>query len=241
MERIASGIIDKLNIIGFFNVIISGGVLLYGISPLLDKYVPGLFSSQLGIENDLAQLVAICLACYILGSALNSLQEQVFKGFKTSIRNRCLSGVSTIWRGISGKCVIANKYKRARLIMLAEKMFTEKNLGTFNPEDPEMCSGFIDYCEASNAMKGNGGTAERFNESATFYEQLSVAFFILTAIGIVMMVFFRLNVWAYCLGYLVLATVFAGRAYQCCMHWARNVLSTYLAIAESEETEQEGQ
>ena len=36
MDKLAAGIVDKLSIVGFFNVIISGSVLLYGCteSPL---------------------------------------------------------------------------------------------------------------------------------------------------------------------------------------------------------------
>ena len=43
MDKITAGIVDKLSIIGFFNVIVSGGVFLYGISPVLNRYVPGFF------------------------------------------------------------------------------------------------------------------------------------------------------------------------------------------------------
>ena len=43
MDKLAAGIVDKLSTVGFFNVIISGSVLLYGISPILDRYAPDIF------------------------------------------------------------------------------------------------------------------------------------------------------------------------------------------------------
>ena len=82
MDKLAAGIIDKLSIIGFFNVIISGGVLLYGFSPILGRYVPGIFYMQLGLQKDLEKGIIICLVCYIFGSALQSIQVLFFKGLK---------------------------------------------------------------------------------------------------------------------------------------------------------------
>ena len=74
MDKIAAGIIDKLSIVGFFNVIISGAVILHGLSPVMDRYAPQLFYAKLGLDNDLEKGIIICLMCYILGCALQGIQ-----------------------------------------------------------------------------------------------------------------------------------------------------------------------
>ena len=60
MDKLAAGIIDKLSIVGFFNVIISGSVLLYGISPILDRYAPDIFYLKLGLEKDIEKAIVAC-------------------------------------------------------------------------------------------------------------------------------------------------------------------------------------
>ena len=67
MDKLAAGIVDKLNIIGFFNVILSGGVFLYGLSPILGKYAPQLFYAALGLSKDIEIAVVLGVACYIIG------------------------------------------------------------------------------------------------------------------------------------------------------------------------------
>lgn len=226
MDKIASGIVDKLNIIGFFNVILSGGVLLYGISPVLNQYVPGMFYLKFGLDQDLEKALVICLVCYILGSALQSLQELLFNGLKKHISRKCLAVADPDDQSARGE-ILANQYKRKELIRLAAKLFADKGLGEFDPEDKEMSGYFIDYCEYSNSIKGCGGKAGRLNESASFFEQLAVAFFTLVVVGILILIFAHTNEWAYCIGYLVMGGVFTGRAYQCRLKWAKTVLSTY--------------
>ena len=85
MDKLAAGIIDKLSIVGFFNVIISGSVLLYGISPILDRYAPDIFYLKLGLEKDIEKAIVACLMCYLFGCALQSIQEFSFKWLKSNI------------------------------------------------------------------------------------------------------------------------------------------------------------
>ena len=122
---------------------------------------------------------------------------------------------------------------------LAEKLFKKKNQGTFDPNNKEMCSYFIDYCEYSNSVKGYGSKASRYSESATFFEQLAVAFFTLTVIGIFIVLFVHPGELQYLIGYTVLGLIFTGRAYQCRLNWAKTVLSTYEAVADKEEYDRE--
>lgn len=234
MDKIAAGIIDKLSIIGFFNVIITGGVFLYGISPILDRYVPGLFYSSLGVENDLEKIIVICLLCYIFGSALKSMQSVLFKGVRTRIVNECLSCAENTQKKGRGNDIIKNKYKREGVIALAVKLFKEKELGDFDPEDKDMNQYFFEYCAYSNLIKGYGGRAEQVSESATFYEQLVVAFFTLVTVGVLLSLFTDNQVWIYCLGYLAMGGVFMSRAYICRLNWVRTVFSTYEAAADKE-------
>ena len=91
-----------------------------------------------------------------------------------------------------------------------------------------MCSYFIDYCEYSNSVKGYGSKASRYSESATFFEQLAVAFFTLTVIGIFIVLFVHPGELQYLIGYTVLGVIFTGRAYQCRLNWAKTVLAKIL-------------
>ena len=93
-----------------------------------------------------------------------------------------------------------------------------------------MCSYFIDYCEYSNSVKGYGSKASRYSESATFFEQLSCAFYILTLIGIFIVLFVHHGGWHYLIAYTVLGGIFTGRAYQCRLNWAKTVLSKILKV-----------
>ena len=219
MDKLAAGIIDKLSIIGFFNVIISGGVLLYGFSPILGRYVPGIFYMQLGLQKDLEKGIIICLVCYIFGSALQSIQVLFFKGLKASVVNKCLSGVSKKKKEVQGNGILENKYKREGTVELADKLFADKKMGEFNPEDR--------------------ARADRLNESAAFYEQLAVAFFTLVVAGLLFWLFARTNVLMYCIGYLVMGAIFTGRAYHCRLNWARTVLATYEVAADQDSAEEE--
>ena len=239
MDKLAAGIIDKLSIIGFFNVIISGGVLLYGFSPILGRYVPGIFYMQLGLQKDLEKGIIICLVCYIFGSALQSIQVLFFKGLKASVVNKCLSGVSKKKKEVQGNGILENKYKREGTVELADKLFADKKMGEFNPEDSDMCRYFFDYCEYSNSIKGYSVRADRLNESAAFYEQLAVAFFTLVVAGLLFWLFARTNVLMYCIGYLVMGAIFTGRAYHCRLNWARTVLATYEVAADQDSAEEE--
>ena len=232
MDKITSGIIDKLSIVGFFNVILSGCLLLYGISPVLDKYVPGFFYLQLGLEKDFEKVIVILLLCFILGCAVQSIQELLFKGLKAVVANRCLSRFGKFGRKIPVKGVQSNQYHREGTIRLAEKLFSEKNLGEFDPENKEMCRYFIDYCEYSNSIKGYSAQSSRLSESATFYEQLAVAFYLLTMTGILVIIFTRTNAALYSIVYLIMGSLFAAKAYQCRLNWARAVLSTYEVISD---------
>lgn len=232
MDKVAAGIVDKLSIIGFFNVIISGGVLLYGISPILDRYAPGIFYMNLSLEKDLEKGIILCLVCYIMGSAMQSIQALFFKGLKAGIVNKCLLGMQKTGSDLPEEGVLANRFKREDIAAMAAKLFADKNLGEFDPEDPVMCQYFFDYCEYSNSIKGYSGRADRLSESAAFYEQLTVAFYALVVIGIVYMLVARVNTWIYCLGYLAMGTVFMGRAYHCRLNWARTVLSTYEVVTD---------
>ena len=232
MDKIAEGIVDKLSIIGFFNVILSGGVLLYGISPILNRYAPELFYLKLGLENDIEKAIVLFLACYILGNALQSLQEFLFKGLKASVVNRCLAGPDKTEKNVPGKNVLANKYKREVNVKLAAKLFSEKELGEFDPNNKEMCSYFVDYCDYSNSFKGFGSKAGRLSESATFFEQLAVVFYVLALLGIIVILCTHNGEWPYCVGYLAMGGIFTGRAYQCRLNWVRMVLSTYEAVSD---------
>ena len=93
MDKLAAGIVDKLSIVGFFNVIISGSVLLYGISPILDRYAPDIFYLKLGLEKDIEKAIVACLMCYLFGCALQSIQEFSFKWLKSNIASRCLATI----------------------------------------------------------------------------------------------------------------------------------------------------
>ena len=235
MDKITEGIIDKLSIIGFFNVILSGGVLLYGISPILDQYFPGIFYNLLGLESDLEKAVVLCVSCYILGSALQVLQEKLFKILKSSVANKCLGGEVNVGDGMQGKSVLSNQYKRDSLIKLADKLFAEKNLGEFDPDDKEKCSFFIDYCDYMNSISGFGSKASKLSESATFFEQLAIAFYALVVFGIPVLVYANTNEWVYCVVYLILGGLFTGRAYQYRLDWAKAVLSTFQTVSDIEE------
>ena len=176
MDKLAAGIIDKLSIVGFFNVIISGSVLLYGISPILDRYAPDIFYLKLGLEKDIEKAIVACLMCYLFGCALQSIQEFSFKWLKSNIASRCLATIGNEEKEPQEKPIISNAHRRVEVTELAEKLFKKKNQGTFDPNNKEMCSYFIDYCEYSNSVKGYGSKASRYSESATFFEQLAVAF-----------------------------------------------------------------
>ena len=102
-----------------------------------------------------------------------------------------------------------------------------------------MCSYFIDYCEYSNSVKGYGSKASRYSEAATFFEQLSCAFYILTLIGIFIVLFVHHSDWHYLIAYTVLGGIFTSRAYQCRLNWAKTVLSTYESVADKEEYDRE--
>ena len=227
MDKLTSGIIDKLSIIGFFNVFLSGAVLLYGVSPILDKYAPGIFYLHLGLERDFEKGIVVCLLCFLFGCALQSIQEFLFKGLKAAVTNRCLSRSGKFGRNIPVKGVLSNNYHREGTIKLAEKLFSDKNMGEFDPEDKTMCSYFIDYCEYSNSIKGHNYLYSRLSESATFYEQLAVAFYALAVIGILVIVFTGSHVFMYCIGYFIAGFLFTAKAYQCRLNWARSVLSTF--------------
>ena len=239
MDKLAAGIIDKLSIVGFFNVIISGSVLLYGISPILDRYAPDIFYLKLGLEKDIEKAIVACLMCYLFGCALQSIQEFSFKWLKSNIASRCLATIDNEEKQPQEKPIISNAHRRMEITELAEKLFKKKNLGTFDPNNKEMCSYFIDYCEYSNSVKGYGSKASRYSESATFFEQLAVAFFTLTVIGIFIVLFVHPGELQYLIGYTVLGLIFTGRAYQCRLNWAKTVLSTYEAIADKEEDDRE--
>ena len=234
MDKVAANIVDKLRIIDFFNVIVSGGVVLYGISPILNKYAPSFFYVNLGLENNVEKAIVICLVCYIFGNALQSIQVLFFKGLKSIVVNRCLSEVSAD-KGKEAQqksSVLANEYKRADVLAKAVKLFTDKNLGAFDPQDPAMCQYFFDHCELSNSINGYGGRAERLNELATFYEQLAVAFYTLTVFALFYMLFVHTNAFLDCLGYLLMGAIFMGRAYQSRLNWARTVLTTYGVVTD---------
>ena len=237
MDKIDESIFDKLSITGFFNIIISGAVLLYGFSPILGLYVPGIFYSQLGLQKDLEKAIIICLVCYIFGSALQCLQVLFFKGLKAAVVNKSLSAPEGEEDGKKDNGILANKYKRKGAIELAQKLFKEKDLGEFDPEDTEMSRYFFDYCEYSNMIKGYSTRADRLSESAAFYEQLAVAFFTLTLAGLVVMLILDTNVWGFCFWYLLMGAIFTGRAYHCRLNWAKAVFATYEAAADLEAEE----
>ena len=235
MDKITSGIIDKLGIIGFFNVFLSGAVVLYGISPILKAYTPGIFYLQLGLERDLEKAIVVCLLCFLFGLALQSMQELLFKGIKSIVANKCLGSEDLDKEGNPvKKGVLVSKYRQEVVIKLAKKLFEEKGLEEFDPEDKAMCSYFVDYCEYSNSVKGFSSKSSSYNESASFYEQLAVAFYTLVVIGIITMIFSHTNVLLYCLGYLIMGGLFTRKAYQCRLNWARAVLSTYEAVYDHE-------
>lgn len=237
MDKIATGIVDKLNIIGFFNVILSGGVLLYGISSLLDLYTPNIFFAKLGLENDIEKGIIICVACYIIGNALQCLQEYLFKALKRSVMNGCLADVEKTEGPAPGITVLTNSYRRKGIIKLASDLFKQKGLGEFDPNDPDMCNYFFDYCDYSNSIKGNGSKASRLSESATFYEQLAVAFYMLVLVGVLILIFAHTGEWPYCIGYLVLGAIFTARAYKYRKDWGKTVLATYEATVDKELSE----
>lgn len=239
MDKLAAGIVDKLSIVGFFNVIISGSVLLYGISPILDRYAPDIFYLKLGLEKDIEKAIVACLMCYLFGCALQSIQEFSFKWLKSNIASRCLATIDNEEKQPQEKPIISNAQRRIEVTKLADKLFKKKNQGTFDPNNKEMCSYFIDYCEYSNSVKGYGSKASRYSESATFFEQLAVAFFTLTVIGIFIVLFVHPGELQYLIGYTVLGGIFTGRAYQCRLNWAKTVLSTYEAVADKEEYDRE--
>ena len=205
-------------------------MLLYGISPILDRYVPGIFYLQLGLEKDLEKGIVMCLLCFILGCALQSVQEFLFEGLSSHVKNRCLAIAEKTSDGTQAKGILSNEYRREGLIKLADKLFSDKGLGEFDPNNKKMCSYFIDYCDYSNSVKGFSSKSSRLSESATFYEQIAVAFYALTVIGILISIFSHTNVLLYCLGYLAMGSIFTGKAYQCRLNWAKTVLSTYEAV-----------
>lgn len=239
MDKIATGIIDKLSIVGFFNVILSGAVLLYGLSPVLNQHTPEAFYTKLGLETDLEKGIILCLICYIIGCALQSLQEYLFKGLKASVVKNCLVNTEKTAEGTQGKSVLGNRCKEEGIIKLASDLFSEKKLGKFDPENKEMCSYFVDYCEYSNSIKEYGSKAGKLSESATFYQQLTAAFYVLAVIGILLSVFTHKSGWIYCIGYLLLGSIFLGRAYQSRLDWLKAVLATYEAVADKEKYELE--
>lgn len=234
MDKIASGIIDKLSIVGFFNVIISGAVILYGISPILDQYAPQIFFVRLGLNSDIERGIIICLLCYIIGCALQGMQETLFKGLKKHVVTNCLVSSEKTSEGVQARSVLGNTYKEQGVIKLAAQLFSIKNLGEFDPGNKEMCSYFVDYCEYSNSIKGYGSKASRQNESATFYEMLALAFYTLVVIGILIIVFVHTSEWPYCIFYLIMGFIFTGRAYQHRVNWLKAVLSTFEAAADKE-------
>ena len=76
--------------------------------------------------------------------------------------------------------------------------------------------------------------SSRLSESAAFYEQLAVAFYMLAAAGILAAVITRTNTLLYCVAYLAMGSIFTGRAYQYHLSWARVVLSTYEVVTDQE-------
>lgn len=240
MDKITEGIIDKLSIIGFFNVVISGGVLVYGISSIMKQYVPDAFFESFGLDNEIEKALILCVMCYITGCALQSIQEAAFKHLKAGIVNNALASPDrTVDTGdiVKFKSVLGNKRQREGIINLAKKHFSEKGLGELDPDNKEMCSRFVDYCDYSNSINGYGSKASKLNESATFFEQMAVTFYVLVAVGIVILVFVHTGMWLYCLGYLVLAGIFTGRAYKYRQDWAKNVLLTFEVAADKEASE----
>ena len=231
MDKIAAGIVDKLSLIGFFNVIISGGILLYGISPVIGEYAPGVFYDEVGLENNLEQVIVIGLMSYVLGSTLQSLQGWFFRNQRARIVNQCLSETLQIGEKLQIGSVLTNRYKRQEAIELATKLFASRKLGEFDPENPEMCQYFFDLCESINSLRGQNGKAERMNESAAFYEQLAMVFFVMTTVGIILTLLGRRDVWLYCIFYLAIALIFTGRAHYYRLSWVKTVIATYEASA----------
>lgn len=239
MDKITSGIIDKLSLLGFFNVMLSGAILLYGISPILNKYAPGLFYIKLGVEKDFEKIVVICIICFVLGYLLQTVQAVVFKGMRSHIVAKCLVDMGVTDDNVplnivplnsaplKSKSVLANQYHRKGLTKMAEKLFAEKELGDFDPNNKEMCKYFFDYCVTSNSIRGYSSKASQSSEAANVFEQLAVTFYILTILGIVMLILGRPNVLLYSVAYMALGSVFTGRAYQARLNWAKAVLSTY--------------
>ena len=235
MDKITAGIVDKLSIIGFFNVIVSGGVFLYGISPVLNRYVPGFLYMQLGLEQDLEKAVIMCLLCYIFGCVLKGIQSLLFGRIKAGLVNRCLAGAGKAEKGVPGKGILDNPYQRKVVTALAAKLFADRGLGQFDPEDSEMCRYFFEYCENSNSIKGLDGRASQLNESASFCEQLTTVFFTLAAVGIILSLFTGQNVWGYCLTYLAMGGVFLWSAWHSRRKWVGAVLTTYETATEQDE------
>ena len=129
MDKLAAGIVDKLSIVGFFNVIISGSVLLYGISPILDRYAPDIFYLKLGLEKDIEKAIVACLMCYLFGCALQSIQEFSFKWLKSNIASRCLATIDNEEKEPQKKPIISNAHRRIEVTELADKLFKKKNQG----------------------------------------------------------------------------------------------------------------
>ena len=234
MDKIASGIIDKLSIFDFFNVIISGGLLLYGISPILTQQAPEYVYSVLDLENGVEKVIVILLICYILGSILKGMQEVFFKDVESGFVKKCLAGRIMAEKESKETGTVKNQYSRKSIIGLAEKLFEDKKLGKFDPEDKDMCECFFDYCEESNAVGGFGSKASQLNESAGFYEQLAIAFFMLALFGVILSLFMNKHAWMYSILYLALGGGFMGRGYNNHKKWAKTVLTTYEAVVDME-------
>lgn len=234
MDKITSGIIDKLSLIGFFNVILSGGIILYGSSPLINEYAPGLLYVRLGVEEDFEKVVVIILLCFVIGSILQGFQRLLFKNVKSKIVTKCLSDMVQADDEVLKKGVLSNKYQREGVMKMAEKLFEDKNLGPFDPKDASMAGYFFNYCENSNSIKGYSGRASRSSEAANFYEQLAVAFYALAIIGVLATVFGTSNVLLYSIGFFALGSVLTGMAYNSRMNWAKAVLSTYEVVTDIE-------
>lgn len=225
MDDIAAGIVDKFSMIDFFNVLISGGVFIYGLSLILNDYVPAYLYNKITLAGNIEKGIITFILCYLSGGVIQMAKIYFFDIYRSMVTSKCLAKIDNKKHLFKINSVLDNNYKRDVYIKLALRLFHNKQLGRFNPSDTKMCQYFFAYCEYYNTLRGNNAKTEKMREVSSLCEQIAIAFYSLTLIALLYYIINKSEY--YWLFFFIIGTVFVERARISRINWAKMVMATY--------------
>lgn len=163
---------EKFSLYDFFNLIIAGGIFIWGLQISDIKWIM-IFAANIRIlKNEIIEAVFILIICYVIGLQLQVIALGIEKFIKKKIMKSLLRD--------NNKNVIKNRQKLKIYRKKAEKLFEAKKINTADWDNEEYYEYFFSYCDYFIQEKGKEKKAEKMRGLRGLSSLLMVCFLIMT-------------------------------------------------------------